>query len=496
MNCACPFRRIVPPLTGGILIAACLWLIIVTAIPADESVLVLQRYGRHLVQHHEFSFNQGERFDGFVDPLWLAVAALPRLFAAPSLPVVRIAALLCALGIFLTTARLTGPVAAIPAFVIILCTPPILDTIHTANDMPMITFLLLIALMVRGHELRRGRINATLNSGLLFAVAGVAHPWAIMAGAGLTAGSAWSALKKRLPRLDFFLLFRSWLVPIAAYWCWKLVYFGHVLPPHLAPITFRELPGRMAAVVFTTWRVAGPLFIAAVLGGIVAGRRNRLTVTAAVMAGLMLFNLALLPGNGTAAYTAFTIPFVFAALTAVTGFMFLLKQSPRRWTPLLGIIGMSFLVFHGWRGARMPGTALVRVSPRNAIALITPEAYAAAFHNWLDSAVHDPRIATGAWLESWLPAKTTIAVAGALGAAVDCHHSVLDLGGEHSPQTASLRSATDSGRQAARFLCNDTEADFLVIAGGMDAAGEFVSNELGRALHEDSLVNSFYSPLN
>jgi hypothetical protein len=199
----------------------------VTYFLLDDDPMISMRYGRNLAHGRGLVYNQGERVEGFTNPLFTFLSAGLHLLPvpAPALPLfVQLASLLLSVGTMLMLTRFWGDspqgrFAGLAAAVFYIALPSHSYYAHSGFEVYMVIFIMVFAL----GKIERLTLPGAFVVGLLPLTHATSLPmWAVLS-AGILLVSQ-RPLKSRLA------LAALAIVPLVGYEIFRIAYYHEILP--------------------------------------------------------------------------------------------------------------------------------------------------------------------------------------------------------------------------------------------------------------------------
>jgi hypothetical protein len=199
----------------------------VTYFLLDDDPMISMRYGRNLANGIGLVYNEGERVEGFTNPLFTFLSAGLHLLpvSAPTLPLfVQLTSLLLSVGIMLMLTRFWGDSpqgrsAGLVAAILYIALPNHSYYAHSGFEVYMVIFIMIFAL----GKIERLTLPAAFVVGLLPLTHATSLPmWAVLIGGILIVTQR--PLKNRLA------LAALAVVPFVGYEIFRIAYYHEVLP--------------------------------------------------------------------------------------------------------------------------------------------------------------------------------------------------------------------------------------------------------------------------
>jgi hypothetical protein len=201
----------------------------------DDAFIAL-RYAKNLSQHHELSYNLGQRVEGFTSPLWVLLISAAGALGAPLLTATLVlagsAGLLTfwALTSYWDELEPRAPWLVLAPALGLACTAPFAAWLFGGLETPLFVATFTLSLASLARAIRKDDPRAHFEAGLAVALCTLCRPEgaALIALGGvalaLTSRDATSSLRRLLP----------WSLPIlllvGGYELFRLRYFGYPLP--------------------------------------------------------------------------------------------------------------------------------------------------------------------------------------------------------------------------------------------------------------------------
>ncbi|UCE86335.1 MAG: hypothetical protein JSU66_00890 [Deltaproteobacteria bacterium] len=287
--------------------------------PLTDDAFISYRYAENLVDGHGVVFNPGERVEGYTNFLWVLLLALGYAagFDLPGFS--RGLSVLCAAGLVVALARFSiryfrdEPVAGISYLAPALLTASLVFIRHIGIGLESMLFALLVFLAVAVHLERERASRSGFPVGLLFGLAYLTRPDAVVWLAALALSDlAWAVLQRTDLRREIrrVLEYGSvFAVIVAAHVGWRLHYYGDLVPNTYYMRAAGNWLWGLKSVTFFFVYSTGFLAVLAVLAGPPLLRRRWalcLGVLVAAYAGFVLRN-----GGAGGRYAIPLAPFVF-----------------------------------------------------------------------------------------------------------------------------------------------------------------------------------------
>jgi len=334
----------------------------------DDAFIAL-RYAKNLIEHHELSYNLGQRVEGFTSPLWVLLISAVGSLGVPLPNATRVLGASAALSTFWALCRFwdeldpkSPRLVVAPAAALAMSAPFAAWTLGgLETPLFVATFTLALALLARAS--RRCDLRSCLQAGLCVAFCVLCRPEGatlIVIGSVvicLPSAASPEPLVRRLP---------AWLAPLAllvgGYELFRLVYFGYPLPNTFYVKTSGEGLWQRGVSYLSFaggefgWPLLGACLIALIFllipNALLASKRTtqsgRVLLLCTGAAGLIhLLYVARVGGDFLDLYRFLTplLPATFCILTCAAGVLFTAAGRPIRFAA--SGVAAYLLVAHG-----------------------------------------------------------------------------------------------------------------------------------------------------
>jgi len=202
----------------------------------DDAFIAL-RYAKHLVEHHELSYNLGQRVEGFTSPLWVLLIAaagfahVPISIATHLLGGAAGLATFWAMTVFWDELEPEAPWLALAPATALALSAPFAAWIFGGLETPLFVASYTLGLALLARAWRLGDSRSSLHAGITVALCTLCRPEGatlIAIGSVLICGRSSSASSPLIRR------FLAWVWPISlivgGYELFRLSYYGYPLP--------------------------------------------------------------------------------------------------------------------------------------------------------------------------------------------------------------------------------------------------------------------------
>lgn len=467
-----------------------------------QSYVVL-RYAQSLVKGHGFSLNPDEHYQGFTNPVWVCLCALPTLIMNdPSVGMRCLAcfwAMLAGLLLLRLAAKLPGarnPVLLALPSLLLVSNPTFIGSTRQGDDSALVTAVMLVVIGRLIVEWQASGPERYPLSALLLSLVGIMRIEGVLF---IAVGALLCCHKYRRGVVTSSYLVR-WFhhaaIPLGLFWLWKLVYFGGIIPgPLAAQLQSNGFP-RLDHGIDYLWSFLkrSNLWALGPIGVVLAARRN-LSSPYLLGWGLIAVHILLIisVGGEWAPNHALAVPLLpLFFLGLVGGIAAIAHQFPAQ--KKMVSISFSALVL----GLNLFGN-LAWTDSRSSLlsqfeALTHPSGWRSQITRWTRISERQPEVLVGAWMESWLPDKDIVALGAPDPLIYYLDNSILMLNGSTSPQIAKLKTLADLPTALAEYLVLDTATKFLVfrfVRQGPTDPLRFAS-DLEESLYANELIPMLY----
>ena len=194
--------------------------------PLKDDTYISLRFAQNLVAGEGLVFNPGERVEGFTNPLWTLLGAVPLALGLDPFVFLKVAGALCLAGLVVSLARATRDLGSgLVAPVVVAASASVV--FWSQSGMETVAFALAAAEGTRrlGAAVRDGQ-DPGLGTGLVWAAAALSRPEGVA-----WFGLAWlvSGLSARRPRA-WAVCAVGFAVPVGIWQVFRLAYYGAWLP--------------------------------------------------------------------------------------------------------------------------------------------------------------------------------------------------------------------------------------------------------------------------
>jgi len=202
----------------------------------DDAFIAL-RYAQNLVEHHELSYNLGQRVEGFTSPLWVLLISAIGSFGVPLVTATRLLGAAAGILTFAALARFWDelspkkPWLALAPALALAISAPFAAWIFGGLETPLFVALFTLTLASIARAVRLGDVASAWQAGLAAACCTLCRP----EGATLIAiGSVLMCFRTVRHSGAFWRRVLAWLTPsvllVGGYELFRLRYFGYPLP--------------------------------------------------------------------------------------------------------------------------------------------------------------------------------------------------------------------------------------------------------------------------
>ncbi|HEX5043019.1 MAG TPA: hypothetical protein VFV75_08935 [Candidatus Polarisedimenticolaceae bacterium] len=299
-----------------------------------DDAYITFRYGKNLAQGKGPVFNPGERVEGNSSPSWMALSAAAVLLNVDPVPVAKgtgvAASLALILLLFLALRRAAVPDVGAGLASLLLGSSMVLQ-IWAAAGMETNAYALALFAGLVLLALAEPQPTGAAAASALLALASLTRPegliyWILGAGVGLLQGSSARA------RVRWLAAYAAPGLALAAFFAWRLAYYGAPLPNTYYVKTGGGLAlwaqGLTGLRLFATAPAHVPWLVAAALGAAAGIREPRTRPAAAVMAGAIALHLVWIVSVGDDGLRVHRFyPSVLAPMAFLVGLLF--RGGPR-----------------------------------------------------------------------------------------------------------------------------------------------------------------------
>ncbi|MEI9940287.1 MAG: hypothetical protein WDO69_23975 [Pseudomonadota bacterium] len=202
----------------------------------DDAFIAL-RYAKNLIEHHELSYNSGQRVEGFTSPLWVLLISVAGALGVPLTSATRALGASAGLLAFWALMRFwdelnpKAPWLVLAPAVALAMSAPFAAWIFGGLETPLFVASFTLALASIARAARRRDLPSSLEAGLSVALCVLCRP----EGATLIAiGSVVICLPSPASQVRLWRRLLAWLLPIVllvgGYELFRLQYYGYPLP--------------------------------------------------------------------------------------------------------------------------------------------------------------------------------------------------------------------------------------------------------------------------
>jgi len=344
----------------------------------DDAFIAL-RYAKNLSQHHELSYNLGQRVEGFTSPLWVLLVAAAGSLGVPLVAAAQLLGGLAALLALWASSRFwdelepQAPWLALVPAAGLAVSAPFAAWALGGLETPLFVALFTLALAEIARAARVTDVQGGFRAGLAVALGTMCRP----EGATLIAiGSVVLCLPMPAASVPRWRVWLAWLAPIAClvggYELFRLAYYGYPLPNTFYVKTSGEGLWQRGVnyLAFAGSELGWPLVLACALSvGYVARRHpvksaaedarssRVLVVCTSVASAIHLLYVARIGGDFLDLYRflAPLLPAAFCCLTSAGRRLFAELEGAKRTAVLVAAACLTLV--HGWHQYTLAGRA-------------------------------------------------------------------------------------------------------------------------------------------